>query len=93
MPPISSPGAKCNIWLFGLLAVLLLGSTAAATDEPASGERTGPVPPEMVGAWCPTGGCETRSPGLGHSAGFAAALGALLLLAPRRSRAARVPPL
>jgi hypothetical protein len=84
MPPISVVRPKRSPWALGLLATLLLCSPALAADDPGPGERTRRVPPEMVGAWCPTGGCETRGGGPWHSAGFATALGAVLLLARRR---------
>ena len=84
MPPISRSRAGLGSAVLTLLAALLLCGPALASGDLESGKRVRRVPPELVGSWCPTGGCETRSGGLWNTAGFAAAISVSLLLARRR---------
>lgn len=61
-----------------LLTAAVLG-LAPATAMAEEGEKRR-VPPEMVGAYCPPGGCPPPSGSGWHAAGFAAALGLIVAL-------------
>jgi hypothetical protein len=86
MPTSRKTSSRKRALRLALAASLLFGASAAASDEAGTPKPQRRVPADVVGAWCPSGGCETPAGGPWQTAGFATALGAVVLLSRRNDR-------